>query len=131
MKVTVANALYVADDEGIMVITDIKNKPDIVYGELIYDGGNVAILNRNNDDLFVLPNISPDLRKTIADASEIVIVEHRDEEDVYAYSVEVKLVESMNLPDDWDKFANEVIADLKNNLSPEEFAALTDKEDNA
>ena len=131
MKVTVANALYVADDEGIMVITDIKNKPDIVYGELIYDGGNVAILNRNNDDLFVLPNISPDLRKTIADASEIVIVEHRDEEDVYAYSVEVKLVESMNLPDDWDKFANEVIADLKNNLSPEEFAALTDKENNA
>lgn len=131
MKVTVANALYVADDEGIMVITDIKNKPDIVYGELIYDGGNVAILNRNNDDLFVLPNISPDMRKTIADASEIVIVEHRDEEDVYAYSVEVKLVESMNLPDDWDKFANEVIADLKNNLSPEDFAALTDKQDNA
>lgn len=131
MKITVAKALYVADDEGIMVITDIDNKSDIVYGELIYDGGNVAILNRNNEDLFVLPNISPDLRQTVANASEIVIIEHRDAEDVYAYSVEVKSVESMNLPDDWDEYANEIITDLKNNLSPEDFAALTDKSDNA
>lgn len=127
MEVIVANALFVADDEGVMVITDIKNKPDVVFGELIYDGGNVAILNRNNESLFALPNISPDLRKTIVNASEVVIIEHRDDEDVYAYSVEVKPVESMNFPDDWDKFANEVANDLKNTLSPEDFTTLVDE----
>ena len=124
MDLLKANALFVADEEGVMVITDIQNKPDVTYGEFLYDGKNTAFLNRNNEEFFVLQNIPPYLRENITYCPEIVIIEHRDEEDIYAYSIKVKLVGDLNLPDDWKNFAQDALSDLKKMFSAEELEDL-------
>ena len=122
MAIENAHVLFVQDDEGIIAITDIADLPKVMVGELVYDGNNVAFLNRDNR-FFALQNIPPSLRESLLKANEITIVEQH-QNDIYAYAVSVRVVENMELPDTWDEYARNTTNELKQKMSAEDFAQL-------
>ena len=125
MTIENAHVNFVQDDEGVMAITDIADLPKVKMAELVYDGKNVAFLNRDNR-FFALQNIPPYLRENIMKSAEITIIEQQ-QKDVYAYSVYVRKVDDMEIPDTWDEYAQNTIASLKQNM-PEEYFALLARE---
>ena len=50
------NANFLFDRDGVMIVTSIENAGIVIRGELIYDGKNTAVLNRNNKEFFGLKN---------------------------------------------------------------------------
>ena len=114
------HADFFFDKEGVMIATDIEKIDFAVMGELIYDGKNVAILNRNNKDFFALKNIAPHIREKLQQSQEVTIIE-KDKESIYSYKVKVHLTDDLGFEDDFDKLAEEVITELKEKMSPEDF----------
>ena len=127
MSLSCIKALFVKDVDGIMIMTDIEDKPDVTYGEIVYDGKNVAVLNRDNKDFYLLPNIQPNLREELLHADEVTIIEQREHKDIYAYSLKVRAVEDMKIEDNWDKYAQAVVEELYKNLSKEDFDSVVEE----
>ena len=75
VNLTEKNATFLFDKEGIIIVTDIEKTDFVVMGELIYDGRNVAILNRNNKSFYTLKNIAPLFRAKLKQAKDVTIVE--------------------------------------------------------
>lgn len=128
MKVNLVpkNAGFMFDKEGVIITTDIEKKNFVTKGELLYDGKNVAILNRNNKDFYTLKNIAPVIREKIKTSDYVTIVE-QDKGDIYSYDIKVHMKDDLGFEDDFDKLAENVISELKEKLSPEEFAELLDE----
>ena len=122
VEVIEKNALFVFDKKGVIIITDIEKNGHIVIGEFVYDGKNVAILNRNNREFFALKNIAPMIREKIKQSEYVTIIEKdKEKDDVYSYQVEVHLKDDLGFEDTFDEYAQTVIAELREKLSPEEF----------
>lgn len=117
------NALFMFDEKGVIIITDIEKNSAITIGELIYDGKNVAILNRNNKDFFALKNIAPLIRDKIKKSKNVTIIE-KDNNDMYSYMVEVHLKDDLGFEDNFSKYAQGVIAELKKKMPPKDFEAF-------
>ena len=66
------NANFLFDRDGVMIVTSIENAGIVIRGELIYDGKNTAVLNRNNKEFFGLKNIAPMVREKLK-KSELII----------------------------------------------------------
>ena len=124
MNLLETKALFIADDEGVLILTDIADKPDITFGEVVYDGKNVAVLNRDNQEYYVLENIQPELRESMLHASNVTVIERRGNDDLYAYSLRVRTVKDMGLDDHWEEHAENVIEELRENLSEGDFAEV-------
>ena len=120
VKVIEKNAVFVFDKQGVIIITDIEKKGNIVIGELVYDGKNVAILNRNNREFFALKNIAPIMREKVKQSKYVTVIE-KDNDDIYSYKVEVHLKDDLGFEDDFDEFAQRVVSELKEKMTPEDF----------
>ena len=120
VKLVEKKALFLFDKKGVIIVTDIEKNGNIVMGELVYDGKNVAVLNRNNRDFFSLKNIAPLVREKIKNSEYVTVIEN-DEGDIYSYQVEVHLKDNLGFKDDFDKYAQQVISELKAKMTPEEF----------
>jgi len=112
--------VFLFDKKGVIIITDIEKISDVIMAELIYDGKNVAILNRNNREFFVLKNIAPLIREKIKQSKFVTIIE-KDKENMYSYQVEVHLKDNLGFEDNFEKFAQEVIEKIKEKMTLEEF----------
>lgn len=124
MAVENANSIFMEDDEGVIVITDISENEDMLVGEFVYDGKNIGIFNRNNEKYYALQNIPPSIRENIVKSDEITIIEKDAHADISAYAVKVRIVEDMGFKDRWEEFAKNLKDDLKNLLTEEEFKKL-------
>ena len=120
IKLIEKNASFLFDEKGVIIITDIDKIDDIVMGELLYDGKNVAILNRNNKEFFAFKNIAPIIRDKIKQSKDVTIIE----KDFYSYQVEVHLKDDFGFEDDFDKHAQEIIEQLKKKMKPADFQTL-------
>ena len=120
VKVIEKNAVFVFDKQGVIIITDIEKKGNIVIGELVYDGKNVAILNRNNREFFSLKNIAPIMREKVIQSKYVTVIEIVND-DIYSYKVEVHLKDDLGFEDDFDEFAQRVVSELKEKMTPEDF----------
>ena len=120
VKVIEKNAVFVFDKQGVIIITDIEKKGNIVIGELVYDGKNVDILNRNNREFFALKNIAPIMREKVKQSKYVTVIE-KDNDDIYSYKVEVHLKDDLGFEDDFDEFAQRVVSELKEKMTPEDF----------
>lgn len=120
VKLIEKNAVFMFDKEGVIILTDIEKSGNIVVGELLYDGKNIAILNRNNKEFFSLKNIAPLIREKIKHSKSVTIVE-KDKDNVYSYQVEVHLKDDLGFEDNFNEYAEKVISELKEKMTPEEF----------
>ena len=121
MNVEYKDANFWADKEGILIFTDIEKKGDVSKAEVVYDGKNAVVLNRNDESFYVLKNIAPRIRKKIADAKSVVVVE-RDKDGIYSYEVVLRKVDDLGIEDEWEQYATGVYNQLKEKMSPGEFA---------
>jgi len=115
-----ANAVFLFDEEGILILTDINKTDFVVMGELIYDGKNVAILNRNNKTFFTLKNIAPLFREKLKRAKQVTIIE-KDRDTVYSYKVAVSIRDDLGFEDDFEVFADKVMSELQEKMTHEQF----------
>ena len=114
------NAVFLFDEEGVIVVTDIEKDKEVVKGELIYDGNNIAILNRNNEEFYSLKGIAPLIREKIKKSKLVTIIE-KDKDSIYSYQLEVHLKEDFGFEDSFQKDAGEILSKLKEKMTPQEF----------
>jgi len=114
------NASFLFDKEGVIIIIDIDKNKEVVMAELLYDGKNVAILNRNNKEFFALKKIAPIIREKIKQSKNVTIIE-KDKQDIYSYLVEVHLKDDFGFEDNFDEFAQKVMNELKRKMTPADF----------
>ena len=119
MNIENTNSVIVEDDEGVIVITDIFENKDMSVGEFVYDGRNVGIFNRNNEKYYAIKNIPPSMRDRIVNSEEITIIEKSANDDISAYSVKVRTVKNMGIPDKWDEYAENLMSNLQDVLTKE------------
>ena len=124
MDVIFKNANFWIDAQGVLIFTDIEKEGEVSKAEVIYDGKNAVVLNRNDKDFYALKNIAPRYRQKISDAKSVIIVE-KDKNGIYSYEVVVRNVKDLGIADDWDQYASSVMSELKGKLSPEILSRLT------
>lgn len=66
---------------------------------ILYDGGEHAMLYRNNEHTIVLDYINPEVRKNMARAIKVLIVEAQGSSIVREYFANVKLTKKLPLPE--------------------------------
>lgn len=66
---------------------------------IIYDGGEHAILYRNNNNTIVLDYINPNVRQNLINATKVLVVEAQGSSIVREYFSSVKSVEKVPLPE--------------------------------
>ena len=120
------NAHFLFDKEGVIILTDVEKTDMLIIGELIYDGKNVAILNRNNKDFFALKNIAPVIREKLKQSKYVTIVE-KEKSDIYSYQVEVHMQDDLGFEDTFDEFADNMISEIEKKLSPDDFKKFLDE----
>ena len=124
MQFVEKNAVFMTDEEGVLVITDIKPDNEVKCAEFIYDGKNTAILNRNNECCYVFTNISPVVREKIKQGEYVTILE-QDEHNKQAYETVVHITD-LGLEDDWHLYAKKALDELHSKMSSQEYLLLSD-----
>lgn len=117
------NANFLFDSDGVMIVTSITNGGAVVRGELIYDGKNTVILNRNNKNFYAFKNIAPVIREKIKNSEYVTIIEQNNDE-MYSYDVIVHLVADLGIDDDWQEYQEKVAQELQSKLTDEEMEEL-------
>lgn len=118
MIITPANAMFLFDKEGVMILTDIEGGK-VRLGELTYDGKNHALLKRDHQ-IYLLKNISPLIRTKIKDNTYVTIVE-KNGDDLRSYDVKVHMVKDLGYEDDWESYAQSLYDNLQANMSEADF----------
>jgi len=127
MDYIIKNALFTKDEEGVIIITDIDNSNAVIRGEVVYDGKNAVILNRNNKEYYALKNIPPFIRDVLLNSKTVTIVERKDENGIYSYSVNVRMVDDLGIEDDWEEYSAEIMAKLEEQLTPQQLSDFMDE----
>ena len=102
---------------------DVDDGP-IFDADFMYDGRNCAILTRNNKKAFLLTNIVPDARKVLNKLDAIVIIEKIKGEVSNVYEVDIKHVDNIPYPDNFEQDTNKLVDELRAELGEEEFSEL-------
>ena len=102
---------------------DVDDGP-IFDADFIYDGRNCAILTRNNKKAFLLTNIVPDARKVLNKLNAIVIIERTKGEVSNVYEVDLRHVDNIPYPDNFQEDVDKMLDELKAELGEEEFNEL-------
>jgi len=92
--------------------------------DFVYDGRNCAILTRNKTKAFLLINILPTFRKKLSEAKSISVFEEKGKEVVNAYEVEIKHVDNIPYPDNFEKDTEDMLNKLKEDLGEQEYDEL-------
>ena len=102
---------------------DVDDGP-IFDADFMYDGKNCAILTRNNKKAFLLTNINYEARAVLSKLKKIVIIERTKGEVSNVYEVDVRHVENIPYPDNFQEDVNKMLDELRAELGDEEFAEL-------
>lgn len=66
---------------------------------ILYDGGEHAMLYRNQNNTIVLDYINPNVRSNLKNANKILVVEAQGTSIIREYFTSVKIVEKIPLPE--------------------------------
>lgn len=122
-KVLVEDFEILNNGEGFAIAFQLDSGM-IFDADFVYDGRNCAILTRNKEKAFLFTNILPALRDKLAASDKIVIFEEKGKEVANAYEVEVRHVDNIPYPDNFEKDSEQLIEQLKNDMGEEEFEKL-------
>ena len=122
-KILVDKFEFLVNNGEYIIAFDVDEGP-ITSAEFMYDGRNCAILTRNNKKAFLLTNIIPEMRKVLSDLNKIVILERVGKEVANAYEVDIRHVENIPYPDNFEQDVNKMIDELKEELGETEFNEL-------
>lgn len=111
--------------DKIGVIIKIEMNADYVFrGELVYDGRNQIIFNRNDKKFFLLSRIAPVIRKKILKSRYVTIAEQFNDEITQAYDVSVRIVDEIPGADTYEEEMKQYIARLEKTLGADKLKEI-------
>lgn len=116
-------AEFYFDKIGVIIKIEL-NDEHVFRGELVYDGRNQIIFNRNNKKFFLLSQIAPIIRKRILKSEHVTIAEHFNDEIVQAYDICVRLTDEIPGEDNYMAEMQKYIEKLKAEMGDEKFNEL-------
>lgn len=116
-------AEFYFDKIGVIIKIEL-NDEHVFRGELVYDGRNQIIFNRNNKKFFLLSQIAPIIRKRILKSEHVTIAEHFNDEIVQAYDICVRLTDEIPGEDNYMEEMQKYIEKLKAEMGDEKFNEL-------
>lgn len=122
-NITLLPAEFYFDKIGVIVKLNL-NEDYVFRGELVYDGRNQIIFNRNDKKFYLLAQIAPIVRKRILKSQYVTIAEHFNDEIIQAYDISVRLVDEIPGEDNYIEEMAKYIEKLKAELGDDKFNAL-------
>lgn len=119
MELIEKNAIFTCDEQGIMIVTDIEGGP-VTKGEVIYDGKNVVVLNRNGKEFYAFKNVPLLVREKFKDGEYVTILE-KEGDNLRSYKLKTGMVEDLGFEDDYEENMQKIIEEMKKNMSEKEF----------
>lgn len=116
-------AEFYFDKIGVIIKIEL-NDEHVFRGELVYDGRNQIVFNRNNKKFFLLSQIAPIIRKRILKSEHVTIAEHFNDEIVQAYDICVRLTDEIPGEDNYMEEMQKYIEKLKAEMGDEKFNEL-------
>ena len=103
----------VLENEGQMGIeVQLVDEP-AETAEFLYDGGNSALLIRNEEKAYIFANIVPAAREKLLNSEEIMIIEEDGEEIMNSYMAVVTKVPEISVEDTLPDALKEMLEDMK------------------
>ena len=125
-NITLIPAEFYFDKIGVIIKININD--DYVFrGELVYDGRNQIIFNRNDKKFYLLAQIAPMIRRRILKSKYVTIAEHFNGEIVQAYDISVRIVDEIPGEDNYLQEMQQYIDKLKEELEEDKFNELKRK----
>lgn len=119
-NIQVIPAEFYFDKIGVIVKVEL-NEDYVFRGEIVYDGRNQVIFNRNDKKFYLLTHIAPMIRKKILKSQYVTIAEYFNDEIVQAYDISVRLVDEIPGEDNYMEEVTKYIEELKTQVGNEKF----------
>lgn len=111
--------------DKIGVIVKIEMNADHVFrGEIVYDGRNQIIFNRNDEKFYLLTQIAPVIRHKILQSEYVTVAETFDDEINQAYDIKVRLVDEIPGEDNYMTEMEKYVAELEEKLGKDKVAQM-------
>lgn len=123
MDIQVLPANFYFDKIGVIIKIEM-NGDHVFRGELLYDGRNQVILNRNDKQFYLLHKIAPVIRKRILSSQYITIAEEFNDEIVQAYDIAVRIVDNIPGDDTYEEEMNKYLGTLKKSLGEHKLSEM-------
>lgn len=115
MQIQTLPANFFFDKIGVIVKIEM-NADHVFRGELVYDGRNQIIFNRNDKQFYLLTKIAPVVRRRIMKSKYVTIAEEFNDEIVQAYDISVRLVDNIPGEDTYDVEMQEYLEQLEEKI---------------
>lgn len=113
-------AEFYFDKIGVIVKLEL-NDDHVFRGELVYDGRNQIIFNRNDKKFYLLAQIAPMIRRRILKSKYVTIAEYANDEITQAYDISVRIVDEIEGEDNYMQEMEKYIEQIKKELGEEKF----------
>ncbi len=123
MKVKALPANFYFDKIGVIVKIEM-NADHVFRGEIVYDGRNQIIFNRNDEKFYLLTQIAPVIRRKILKSEYITVAETFDDEINQAYDIKVRLVDEIPGEDNYMTEMEKYVAELEEKLGKDKVAQM-------
>lgn len=123
MKIKALPASFFFDKIGVIVKIEM-NADHVFRGELVYDGRNQIIFNRNDKMFYLLTKIAPIIRKRIMKSKYVTIAEEFNDEITQAYDISVRIVDNIPGEDTYDVEMQEYIERLEERLGKDKVEEM-------
>lgn len=115
MDIQTLPANFFFDKIGVIIKIEM-NSDHVFRGELIYDGRNQVIFNRNDKKFYLLSKIAPVVRRKLMKSQYVTIAEEFNDEIIQAYDISLKIVDNIPGEDTYDVEMKEYIEQLEAKL---------------
>lgn len=95
--------------------------------ELLYDGGNSALLIRNEAKAYIMANIPMDAREKLLHSEEVMMIEEDGEDIVNSYMAVVTRVPEISVEDILPEALKEMLEDMRTVYGDEGVRLFADK----
>lgn len=123
MKVKALPADFYFDKIGVIVKIEM-NADHVFRGEIVYDGRNQIIFNRNDEKFYLLTQIAPVIRRKILKSEYVTVAETFDDEINQAYDIKVRLVDEIPGKDNYMAEMEKYVAELEAKLGKDKVAEM-------
>ena len=103
----------ILENDGQMGIEIQLNDGPVETAELLYDGGNTALLVRNDEKAYIMPQIVNEAREKLSTSNEVMIIEVDGEEIVNSYMASVTIIPEIPAIDTLPDSLVDVLNDMR------------------
>ena len=122
-EITPLPANFFFDKIGVIIKIEM-NADHVFRGEVVYDGRNQIIFNRNDKQFYLLSKIAPVIRKKIMKRKYVTVAEEFNDEITQAYDISVRIVDEIPGADTYEEEMQKYLEKLKETLGEDKLKEM-------